>query len=29
LRDLLNFYREYQQAKVQYQMIGRWVEGKT
>lgn len=27
LRDLLNFYREYQQAKVQYQMIGRWVEG--
>lgn len=29
LRDLLNFYREYQQAKVQYQMIVRWVEGKT
>ncbi|MGO4740202.1 ABC transporter transmembrane domain-containing protein [Bosea sp. 2KB_26] len=29
LRDLLSFYREYQQAKVQYQMIGRWVEGKT
>jgi ABC-type bacteriocin/lantibiotic exporter with double-glycine peptidase domain len=26
LRDLLNFYREYSQAKVQYQMIVRWVE---
>lgn len=26
LRDLLNFYREYQQANVQYEMIVRWVE---
>ncbi|WP_156639804.1 ABC transporter ATP-binding protein [Bosea sp. PAMC 26642] len=26
LRDLLNFYREYQQAKVQYEMIVQWVE---
>jgi ABC-type bacteriocin/lantibiotic exporter with double-glycine peptidase domain len=26
LRDLLNFYREFQQAKVQYEMIVRWVE---
>jgi ABC-type bacteriocin/lantibiotic exporter with double-glycine peptidase domain len=26
--DLLNFYREYQQAKVQLQMIVQWVEGK-
>jgi ABC-type bacteriocin/lantibiotic exporter with double-glycine peptidase domain len=25
LRDLLNFYREYSQAKVQYQMIVQWV----
>jgi ABC-type bacteriocin/lantibiotic exporter with double-glycine peptidase domain len=28
LHDLLNFYREYQQAKVQLQMIAQWVEGK-
>ena len=28
LRDLLNFYREYEQAKVQYRMIVQWVEGK-
>ena len=28
LRDLLNFYREYEQAKVQLQMIVKWVEGK-
>ena len=27
LHDLLNFYREYEQAKVQLQMIGEWVEG--
>ena len=27
LRDLLNFYREFQQAKVQYVMIVKWVEG--
>lgn len=27
LRDLLNFYREYEQAKVQHQMIVQWVEG--
>ncbi|TCR64603.1 ABC transporter ATP-binding protein [Bosea sp. BK604] len=27
MRDLLNFYREYQQAKVQYEMIAKWVEG--
>ncbi len=27
LRDLLNFYREYEQAKVQLQMIVKWVEG--
>lgn len=27
MRDLLNFYREYQQAKVQYEMIVKWVEG--
>ena len=27
LRDLLNFYREYSQAKVQYQMIVQWVDG--
>lgn len=27
LHDLLNFYREYQQAKVQHQMIVQWVEG--
>ena len=26
LHDLLNFYREYQQAKVQHQMIVKWVE---
>lgn len=26
LRDLLNFYRDYEQAKVQHQMIARWVE---
>jgi ABC-type bacteriocin/lantibiotic exporter with double-glycine peptidase domain len=26
LRDLLNFYREYEQAKVQYRMIVQWVE---
>ena len=29
LRDLLNFYREYSQAKVQYQMIAQWVEAGT
>ena len=28
LHDLLNFYREYEQAKVQHQMIVEWVEGK-
>jgi ABC-type bacteriocin/lantibiotic exporter with double-glycine peptidase domain len=28
LHDLLNFYREYEQAKVQHQMIVQWVEGK-
>jgi len=27
LHDLLNFYREYEQAKVQLQMIVKWVEG--
>ena len=27
LRDLLNFYREYEQAKVQYRMIVQWAEG--
>lgn len=27
LRDLLNFYREFQQAKVQYDLIAKWVEG--
>ena len=27
LRDLLNFYREYEQAKVQLQMIVKWVKG--
>ena len=27
LRDLLNFYREYQQAKVQHRMIVKWTEG--
>ena len=27
LRDLLNFYREYEQAKVQYRMIVQWTEG--
>ena len=27
LRDLLNFYREYQQAKVQHRMIVKWAEG--
>lgn len=27
LRDLLNFYREYQQAKIQYGMILGWVKG--
>lgn len=27
LRDLLNFYREFQQAKVQYEMIAKWVDG--
>jgi ABC-type bacteriocin/lantibiotic exporter with double-glycine peptidase domain len=27
LHDLLNFYREYEQAKVQLQMIVEWVEG--
>lgn len=27
LRDLLNFYREFQQANVQYEMIVKWVEG--
>ena len=27
LRDLLNFYREYEQVKVQLQMIVKWVEG--
>jgi ABC-type bacteriocin/lantibiotic exporter with double-glycine peptidase domain len=26
LRDLLNFYREYQQAKIQFKMIFQWVE---
>jgi ABC-type bacteriocin/lantibiotic exporter with double-glycine peptidase domain len=26
LRDLLNFYREYEQAKVQLQMIVKWVD---
>lgn len=26
LRDLLNFYREFQQAKVQYEMIAKWVD---
>ena len=26
LRDLLNFYREYEQAKVQYRMIVQWAE---
>lgn len=26
LHDLLNFYREYEQAKVQHQMIVKWVE---
>jgi ABC-type bacteriocin/lantibiotic exporter with double-glycine peptidase domain len=28
LRDLLNFYREYEQANVQYRMIVQWAEGK-
>jgi ABC-type bacteriocin/lantibiotic exporter with double-glycine peptidase domain len=28
MRDLLNFYREYQQAKVQYEMIVKWVEAR-
>jgi ABC-type bacteriocin/lantibiotic exporter with double-glycine peptidase domain len=28
LRDLLNFYREYEQAKVQHRMIVQWAEGK-
>jgi ABC-type bacteriocin/lantibiotic exporter with double-glycine peptidase domain len=28
LHDLLNFYREYEQAKVQLKMIVKWVEGK-
>ena len=27
LHDLLNFYRAYEQAKVQHQMIVEWVEG--
>lgn len=27
LHDLLNFYRVYEQAKVQHQMIVKWVEG--
>ena len=27
LHDLLNFYREYEQAKVQLEMIVKWVEG--
>jgi len=27
LRDLLDFYREYQQASVQHRMIVQWVEG--
>jgi ABC-type bacteriocin/lantibiotic exporter with double-glycine peptidase domain len=27
LRDLLNFYREYEQAKIQLRMIVNWVEG--
>jgi ABC-type bacteriocin/lantibiotic exporter with double-glycine peptidase domain len=27
LHDLLNFYREYEQAKVQLQMIVKWAEG--
>lgn len=26
-RDLLNFYREYEQAKVQHQMIAEWIKG--
>lgn len=29
MRDLLNFYREYQQAKVQYGLIVKWVEGSS
>jgi ABC-type bacteriocin/lantibiotic exporter with double-glycine peptidase domain len=27
LRDLLNFYREYEQARVQHRMIARWAAG--
>ena len=27
LRDLLNFYREYEQAKVQHRMIVQWANG--
>lgn len=26
-RDLLNFYREYEQAKVQHQLIAEWIKG--
>lgn len=29
LHDLLNFYRAYEQAKVQHQMIVAWVEGEA
>jgi ABC-type multidrug transport system fused ATPase/permease subunit len=29
LRDLLNFYREYEQARVQHRMIVQWTEGKA
>lgn len=29
LRDLLNFYREFEQAKVQHQMIVRWTESEA
>jgi ABC-type bacteriocin/lantibiotic exporter with double-glycine peptidase domain len=28
LRDLLNFYREYEQARVQHRMIVQWAHGK-
>jgi ABC-type bacteriocin/lantibiotic exporter with double-glycine peptidase domain len=28
LRDLLNFYREYEQARVQHRLIVQWAEGK-
>jgi ABC-type bacteriocin/lantibiotic exporter with double-glycine peptidase domain len=29
LRDLLNFYREYEQARVQHRMIVQWTQGKV